>query len=106
MHTPVCVPQAVPEAYPLMMTARYNHHFLSGCFVSSCMHYTCIRLPAGCWGLEQPMRLLLLHRVGMEPPSIQVRFDRLTVHAKIFVGARATPTVFNAYRNAAEVGRL
>ena len=42
-------------------------------------------------------------RVGMEIPSVEVRFENLTVESSVFVGSRALPSVLNAYRNFVEV---
>ena len=44
-------------------------------------------------------------RVGIEQPSVEVRFEDLKVEAKVYVGNRAVPTVINSYRNFVEVGR-
>ena len=43
-------------------------------------------------------------RVGIEQPSVEVRFEDLKVEAKVYVGNRAVPTVINSYRNFVEVG--
>lgn len=43
-----------------------------------------------------------LNRVGIELPTVQVRFEHLTVEADCFVGSRALPTLPNATLNAAE----
>ena len=42
-------------------------------------------------------------RVGIEQPSMEVRFEDLKVEAKVYVGNRAVPTVINSYRNFVEV---
>lgn len=42
-------------------------------------------------------------RVGIEQPSVEVRFEDLKVEAKVYVGNRAVPTVINSYRNFVEV---
>eukprot|EP00891_Asterochloris_glomerata_P009650 jgi/Astpho2/9650/Aster-03918 len=41
-------------------------------------------------------------RVGIEQPSMEVRFEDLKVEAKVYVGNRAVPTVINSYRNFVE----
>ena len=42
-------------------------------------------------------------RVGIEQPSVEVRFENLRVQAQVYVGNRAVPTVINSYRNFVEV---
>ena len=42
-------------------------------------------------------------RVGIVPSSVEVRFENLHIQAKVFVGARALPSVLNSYRNFFEV---
>ena len=42
-------------------------------------------------------------RVGIELTQVEVKFEDLTVRAKVMVGSRALPSVTNAYRNAVEV---
>ncbi|KAL3144459.1 hypothetical protein ABBQ32_004202 [Trebouxia sp. C0010 RCD-2024] len=37
--------------------------------------------------------------VGIVPSSVEVRFENLHIQAKVFVGARALPSVLNSYRN-------
>eukprot|EP00250_Pteridium_aquilinum_P022352 c25359_g2_i1 orf=76-4449(+) len=39
-------------------------------------------------------------RVGLELPKIEVRFEHLGVHADVYVGSRAIPTLFNFTFNA------
>jgi ABC-transporter N-terminal len=46
---------------------------------------------------------LNLHRVGIQPATVEVRFEHLTVAAKVFTGDRSMPTVGNAYRDVFEV---
>lgn len=41
-------------------------------------------------------------RVGINLPTVEVRFENLTVEADCFVGDRALPTLLNAARNIAE----
>ena len=41
--------------------------------------------------------------MGITTSSVEVRFEDLRVEAKVFVGARALPTVLNSYRNFFEV---
>lgn len=43
-----------------------------------------------------------IDRVGIELPTVEVRFERLTVQAKCHVGSRALPTLLNTARNIAE----
>ncbi|KAM0890720.1 hypothetical protein ACQ4PT_026875 [Festuca glaucescens] len=43
-----------------------------------------------------------IDRVGIELPTVEVRFERLTVQAQCHVGSRALPTLLNAARNVAE----
>ncbi|VAI77392.1 unnamed protein product [Triticum turgidum subsp. durum] len=43
-----------------------------------------------------------IDRVGIELPTVEVRFERLTVQARCHVGSRALPTLLNAARNIAE----
>jgi ABC-type multidrug transport system fused ATPase/permease subunit len=40
--------------------------------------------------------------VGIELPTVEVRFERLTVEARCHVGSRALPTLLNTARNVAE----
>lgn len=42
-------------------------------------------------------------RVGIAPATVEVRFQDLHIEAKVFVGARALPSVLNSYRNFFEV---
>ncbi|CAN6169704.1 unnamed protein product [Urochloa humidicola] len=43
-----------------------------------------------------------IDRVGIELPTVEVRFEHLTVQAKCHVGSRALPTLLNTARNIAE----
>jgi ABC-type multidrug transport system fused ATPase/permease subunit len=43
-----------------------------------------------------------IDRVGIELPTVEVRFEQLTVQAKCHVGSRALPTLLNTARNIAE----
>ncbi|VAI77417.1 unnamed protein product [Triticum turgidum subsp. durum] len=43
-----------------------------------------------------------IDRVGIELPTVEVRFERLTVQAQCQVGSRALPTLLNTMRNIAE----
>ncbi|OEL16174.1 ABC transporter G family member 42 [Dichanthelium oligosanthes] len=43
-----------------------------------------------------------IDRVGIELPTVEVRFEQLTVQAKCHVGSRALPTLLNTARNVAE----
>lgn len=42
-------------------------------------------------------------RVGLEFPTIEVRFEHLSVEAEAYVGGRALPTIFNFSANILEV---
>ncbi|KAG2612265.1 hypothetical protein PVAP13_4KG267400 [Panicum virgatum] len=43
-----------------------------------------------------------IDRVGIELPTVEVRFEQVTVQAKCHVGSRALPTLLNTARNVAE----
>lgn len=43
------------------------------------------------------------HRVGMELPRIEIRFQNLSVEGEAYVGTRALPTLLNTTLNAVEV---
>ena len=49
------------------------------------------------------MFFLLVCRVGVESPKIEVRFENLWVEGDIHVGSRALPTLLNATLNTLEV---
>lgn len=42
-------------------------------------------------------------RVGIELPTIEVRYENLTIEADCYVGDRALPTLLNSTRNIFEV---
>lgn len=42
-------------------------------------------------------------RVGINLPTIEVRFERLTVGAEAYIGSRSLPTFFNFIINILEV---
>lgn len=44
-----------------------------------------------------------LRRVGLDVPTIEVRFEHLNVEAEAHVGSRALPTIFNFSINLLEV---
>ena len=44
-----------------------------------------------------------MHRVGLELPTIEVRFEDINVEAQVYVGRRALPTLFNFFVNVIEV---
>ena len=46
----------------------------------------------------------LFHRVDLEFPKIEVRFQNLTVDTFVHVGSRALPTIPNFIFNMTEVG--
>ena len=45
-------------------------------------------------------------RVGLEVPTIEVRFEDLTVSAEAYVGSRALPTIQNSCANMVEVNHV
>ena len=47
-----------------------------------------------------------MHRVGIELPAVEVRFEDLTVEAQAEAAGRELPSIFNSYRNWVEVGPL
>lgn len=42
-------------------------------------------------------------RIGIELPTVEVRFDNLSVKAKCHVGSRGLPTLWNSFLNIIEV---
>ena len=46
------------------------------------------------------------NRVGLGIPTVEVRFEHLTVDAEAYVGSRALPTIFNFSANILEVVHL
>ena len=44
--------------------------------------------------------------MGIAPSTVEVRFQDLHIQAKVFVGARALPSVLNSYRNFFEVRQI
>lgn len=44
-----------------------------------------------------------LFRVGIELPTVEVRYENLTVKANCHVGTRGLPTLWNVFRNIIEV---
>lgn len=42
-------------------------------------------------------------RVGIELPTIEVRYEQLSIQAEVFVGSRALPTLTNAATNVLQV---
>jgi len=42
-------------------------------------------------------------RVGVTQPSVEVRFEDLSVNADVYVGSRALPSLINFTRNIVEV---
>lgn len=46
---------------------------------------------------------VLKFRVGLDIPTIEVRFEHLSVEAEAYVGGRALPTIFNFCVNILEV---
>ncbi|KAI9106703.1 hypothetical protein K1719_022231 [Acacia pycnantha] len=43
-----------------------------------------------------------MDRVGLEIPTIEVRFEHINVEAEVYVGSRALPTMFNFFVNVLE----
>ncbi|GMH14252.1 hypothetical protein Nepgr_016093 [Nepenthes gracilis] len=43
-----------------------------------------------------------IDKVGIRLPTVEVRFENLSIEAKVYVGSRALPTLPNAARNVAE----
>lgn len=48
----------------------------------------------------------MLKRVGLDIPTIEVRFERLNVEAEVHVGSRALPSLLNFSFNMLEVSSL
>lgn len=44
-------------------------------------------------------------RVGIELPTVEVRYENLSVRANCYVGNRGLPTLWNVFRNIIEVRR-
>lgn len=42
------------------------------------------------------------HRAGIQMPTVEVRFDDISVNTSVYVGSRALPSVINSYRNFVE----
>lgn len=68
-----------------------------------------LRCPKIAWTVKLRMQpellIVLLHypyRVGLAQPSVEIRFDDLTIEAGVYVGGRALPNLLNASRNAVE----
>lgn len=47
--------------------------------------------------------ILIVNRVGIEIPKIEVRFEHLDVEGDVYVGSRALPTLLNVTINTIEV---
>ncbi|KAL9350667.1 hypothetical protein Peur_057922 [Populus x canadensis] len=45
----------------------------------------------------------LMERVGIEIPTVEVRFEHLNVETEVYLGSRALPTIFNSFANIVEV---
>ncbi|KAF3961965.1 hypothetical protein CMV_013472 [Castanea mollissima] len=43
-----------------------------------------------------------IDRVGLELPTVEVRFEHLNVEAEVYIGSRALPTIFNFFVNMLE----
>jgi hypothetical protein len=50
--------------------------------------------------------LKLKLRVGLDIPTVEVRFEHLNVGAEVYVGSRALPTICNFVVNMLEVNNL
>lgn len=46
------------------------------------------------------------YRVRLDVPTIEVRFEHLTVEAKVYIGSRALPTLLNFAINMLQVNLL
>lgn len=46
------------------------------------------------------------YRVRLDMPTIEVRFEHLTVEAKVYLGSRALPTLLNFAINMLQVNRF
>lgn len=46
----------------------------------------------------------MIYRVGIRLPTVEVRFEHLTIEADCYIGTRALPTLPNAALNIAETG--
>jgi hypothetical protein len=53
--------------------------------------------------MENVCLLVCFTRVGIQLPTIEVRYENVCVEAECYVGDRALPTLVNAARNALEV---
>lgn len=54
-------------------------------------------------GSQSVFQRLVQCRVGIKEPTVEVRFQNLTIEADVYVGERGLPSVINAYRNFVEV---
>ena len=55
------------------------------------------------WPIAFGFRFWVCARVGIELPTVEVRFENLTIDAQCYVGGRALPTLWNTVRNFVEV---
>lgn len=55
---------------------------------------------------ERLCPFIFKHRVGLDIPTIEVRFEHLNVEAGVYVGRRALPTMLNFSLNMLEVIKL
>jgi hypothetical protein len=44
-----------------------------------------------------------MYRVGVDIPTVEVRFDHVNVEAQVYVGGRALPSLLNFFVNVLEV---
>ncbi|RQO87901.1 hypothetical protein POPTR_003G057250v4 [Populus trichocarpa] len=44
----------------------------------------------------------MCYRVGIEIPTVEVRFEHLNVETEVYLGSRALPTIFNSFANIVE----
>lgn len=49
--------------------------------------------------------LVFVFRVGIEIPTIEVRYEHLIIEAEAYVGGRALPTFMNSITNTLEVSK-
>jgi len=44
-----------------------------------------------------------MYRVGLDIPTVEVRFEHINVEAQVYVGGRALPSLLNFFVNVLEV---
>lgn len=70
--------------------------------LSSSHEILCLRITGNSLFLSDVL-LISIIRVGIESPTIEVRFDHLNIDAAAYIGGRAIPTVLNFTINVVEV---